>query len=282
MKISRERESRKLWLSQKRYFESVLKRFGMLDAKLVSIPLAAHFKIAVEMCPRNDEEVYAMSQVPYSSVVGSLMYAMVCTRSDIAHAMGVVSRYMSNLGKQHWVAVKWILRYIKGTLDHALCFGNTEEVMTGFVDADIPGDLDGRKSTTGYIFTFAGAAISWVPRLQKVVALSTTEAEYIAATEACKELIWLQRLMGELGTEQGSFKLFCDSQSVIHLAKNAAFHSRTKHIDLRYHIISQVLEEGQVQLEKISTEENPTDMMTKSLSRDKLKLCASLAGLEST
>ena len=123
MKITRNRKNRKLTLSQGEYIEKVLERFNMQDAKPVSTPLATHFKLSKEMCPKTQEDIEYMSKVPYQSAVGSLMYAMVCTRPDIAHAVGVVSRYMSNPGKQHWLAVKWILRYLRGTTSQALCFG---------------------------------------------------------------------------------------------------------------------------------------------------------------
>ena len=103
----------------------VLKRFNMHNSKPVSTPFASHFKLSKEMCPKTQEDMDYMSKVPYASVVGSLMYAMVCTRLDIAHAVGVVSRYMNNLGKEHWMAVKCILRYLKGTTNQALCFGGS-------------------------------------------------------------------------------------------------------------------------------------------------------------
>ena len=142
-----------------------------------------------------------MSKVPYSSAIGSLMYAMVCTRPDIAHAMGVVSRYMNDPGKEHWMVVKWIIRELRGTTSHALCFGGSSTVLQGYVDSDMVGDKDSRRSTTGYVFTMGGTIVSWISKIQKVVALSTTEAEYIA-TEASKEMIWLQRFMEELGKKQ--------------------------------------------------------------------------------
>jgi hypothetical protein len=169
-------------------------------------------------------------QVPYSLAVGNLMYAMVCTRPDIAHAVGVVSRYMNNPSKEHWEAIKWILRYLRGTVNHALCFGGSETVLQGYVDSDMAGDKDSRRSTTGYVFTIGGIAVTWISKMQKVFALSTTEAEYVAATEASKEMIWLQRFMEELGKKQENSRLYCDSESAIHLAKKSAFHSKTKHI----------------------------------------------------
>jgi hypothetical protein len=113
--------------------------------------------------------------------------------------MGVVSRYMNNLGKEHWEEVKWILRYLRGTSTHALCFGGSNTILQGYVDSDMEGDKDSRRSTTWYVFTVGGTIVSWISKLQKVVSLSTIEAEYVVATEASKEMIWLQRFMEELG-----------------------------------------------------------------------------------
>ena len=132
-----------------------------------------------------------MSNIPYSSTVGILMYAMVCTRPYIAHAVGVVSRYMNNPGKEHWKAIQWILRCLRGTNSHALCFGGSDTILQGYVDVDMAGDKDNRRSTTGYVFIVGGTTASWISKLQQVVALSTTEAEYVATTEASKEMIWL-------------------------------------------------------------------------------------------
>lgn len=237
MKITRDRQNGKLWLSQEKYIEKVLDRFNMSKAKEISTPLAGHFKLNINQCPLSEKEKAEMKSVPYASAVGSLMYAMVCTRPDIAHAVSVVSRYLTNPGREHWNAVKWILRYIKGTSKLSLCFGNGKTILDGYTDSDMGGDLDKRKSTSGYLMIFGGGAVSWESRLQKCIALSSTEAEYIAATEACKEILWLQKFLQELGMKQDRYNLYCDSQSAIHLCKNVTFHSRSKHIDVRYHWI---------------------------------------------
>jgi len=147
------------------------------------------------------------------------------------------------------------------------------------VDSDLAGDIDSRKSTTGYVFTLGSAAVSWVSRLQKIVTISTTEAKYVAVTEACKEMVWLRSFMKELGKEQDNSKLFNDSQSAIHLAKNATFHSRTKHIDIKYHFIRSLLEDGLFTLQKINTRDNPADMFTKVVTVEKLKSCSASMGL---
>ncbi|XP_070056622.1 secreted RxLR effector protein 161-like [Nicotiana tomentosiformis] len=162
-----------------------------------------------------------MSRVPYANVVSSLMYAMVCTRPDISHAIGVVSRYMHNPGKEHWQAVKWILRYIRNIVDVGLIFEQEDsQYLVGYCDSYYAGDLDKRRSTTSYVFTFSHAPASWKSTLQSKVALSTTEAEYMATMEAINEAIWLHELLRELDIGQENITLFCDSQSPIQLAKN--------------------------------------------------------------
>ena len=142
-----------------------------------------------------------MSHVPYANAVGNLMYAMVSTRPDISHAVGVVSRFMANPGKEHWQALKWVLQYLRGTSDRCIVFnGNgSEGSVCGYVDANYAGDLDKKRSTRGHVFTLAGGAISWMSKLQETVALSTTEVEYIAASDASKEAISLKGLLDEIG-----------------------------------------------------------------------------------
>ncbi|KAF9672659.1 hypothetical protein SADUNF_Sadunf11G0066100 [Salix dunnii] len=279
MRIARDRIKGTLTLSQAEYIKRILSRFSMDNAKPVGTPLGNHFKLSKNQSPKSEEERYYMNKVPYASAVGSLMYAMICTRPDISHAVGVVSRYMSNPRKQHWEAVKWILRYLKGSTETCLCFSGKDLVVQGYVDADLARDIDSRKSTTGFIYTYGGTAVSWGSNLQKTVSLSTTEAEYIAVSEVAKEMIWLQNFLEELGKERQSGTLYSDSQSAIFLAKNPAYHSRTKHISIKYHFIRSLLDDKQLLLEKICGRNNPADMLTKSVTLDKLKLCATSVGL---
>uniref|UniRef100_A0A2N9IAG3 CCHC-type domain-containing protein n=1 Tax=Fagus sylvatica TaxID=28930 RepID=A0A2N9IAG3_FAGSY len=235
MQILRDRKAKKLWLSQEKYVERVLERFNMKYAKPISTPLGGHFKLSKKSCPSSNKEKENMTSIPYSSAVGSLMYAMVCIRPDIAHVVGVVSRFIVNLDKEHWKAVKWIFRYLRGSSKSCLSFGSSKSVLEGYTDADMAGDLDGRKSTSGFLFTFARGAVSWQSKLQKCVALSTTEAEYIAATEAGKEMLWMKRFLQDLGLKQDEYVVHCDSQGALDLSKNFTYHSQTKHIDVRYH-----------------------------------------------
>ena len=123
------------------------------------------------------------------------MYVMVCIRPNIAHAVGVVRRYMNNPSKEYWKAVQWILGYLRGTTSHALCFGGSDIVLHGYVDADMRGDKESRRSTIGYVFIVGVIVVSWISKLQKVVSLSTNESKYVVAIETCKEMIWLQRFM---------------------------------------------------------------------------------------
>nr|GEV03766.1 retrovirus-related Pol polyprotein from transposon TNT 1-94 [Tanacetum cinerariifolium] len=153
-----------------------------------------------------------MSKVPYANAVGSLMYLMVCTRPDITYVVSVVSRYLANPGKNHWEAVKWILKYFRG------------------------------RSITGYAFLVYGCVVSWKATLQHVMALSTTEAGYMPFTEAVKEAIWLRGLLEELGVELNTVAINYDNQDAIHLSRNHVFHEKTKHINVRYHFIREVLE----------------------------------------
>ncbi|KAM2761386.1 hypothetical protein COP1_025857 [Malus domestica] len=275
MEIERDRAKGKISLCQKQYLKKVLQRFRMNEnSKPVSTPLASHFKLSASMSPKTVEESQYMAQIPYANVVGSLMYAMVCTRPDISQAVSIVSRYMHNPGKRHWQVVKWILRYILGTVDVGLLFQQdkvTGQCVVGYVDSDYAGDLDKRRSTTGFVFTIAGGPVSWRSILQSTVALLTTEAEYMAVTEAIKEAIWLQGLLDDLGVQQDHVDVHCDNQSVIHLAKNQVHHARTKHIDVRFHFVREVINEGDILLQKIGTADNPADMLTKPVSLHKFK-----------
>nr|AAT01387.1 putative polyprotein [Oryza sativa Japonica Group]AAT44170.1 putative polyprotein [Oryza sativa Japonica Group] len=279
MEITRDRNSGWLFLSQQSYIKKVLQRFNMHDTKPVSTHIAPHFKLSALQCASTDEDVEYMSRVPYSSVVGSLMYAMVCSRLDLSHAMSLVSRYMANPGKEHWKAIQWIFRYLRDTANACLKFGRTNKGLIGYVDSDFAADLDKRRSLTGYVFTIGSCAVSWKATLRHVVAQSTTEAEYMAIAEACKESVWLKGLFAELCGVYSCINLFCDSQSAICLTKDQMFHERTKHIDIKYHYVRDVVAQGKLKVCKISTHDNPVDMMTKHVPVAKFELCSSLVGI---
>ncbi|XP_073099673.1 uncharacterized protein [Elaeis guineensis] len=245
MEIQRDRYNGKLWLTQKEYIDKVLVKFNMKEAKVVSTPLAQHFKLSLQQCPSSEKEYQEMLKIPYANVVGCLMYVMVRIRSDLSQAISVKNTDMN--------------------------------VLVGFINSDYASDLDKRISTSGYIFTLGGGPINWKAMLQDIVALSTTEVEYIAVVEAAKEAVWLKGLVKELNIDSKSFRLYCDSQSAICLAKDPVYHARTKHINVRYHKLRKFIANGYIQLVKISTQDNVTNMMTKPLSGVKFKHYLDLA-----
>ena len=275
--IKRDRVNRVLELCQVSYLEKVIRRFHMEESKAVSTPIGAHFKL---VAVKAGEDCVDTDQVPYLSAVGSIMYAMVGTRPDVSYALGLVSRFMSKPGSMHWEAVKWLLRYLKGSVRLTLRFTEEAEFkVQGYSDSDFGGDLDKKRSLSGYVFTVGGNTVSWKSSLQPVVALSTTEAEYIALTEAVKEAIWIKELLREMGFEQEKVSIWCDSQSAISLSKNKVFHERTKHVARKFHFIRDVIEEGEVEVLKIHTSRNPADMLTKCIPVHKFEAALELLKL---
>ncbi|MCO5560216.1 hypothetical protein L7F22_013827 [Adiantum nelumboides] len=188
-----------LELSQEEYIHKVLQRFNMHGGKALSTPMATYVELSKNVCPKSDAKKAKMEKVSYSSAVGNLMYAMVSTRPDIAFGVGVVSRYMAKPGKKHWEAMKHILRYLKGSASKCLHFGNIDASIVGYTHLNYAGCVDTRRSTSGYVFLFAGAAMSWRSCLQNCTLSSTTEAEYVAVSSSSKEAVWLSRLVGDLG-----------------------------------------------------------------------------------
>ncbi|GKB80261.1 hypothetical protein Tco_0947156, partial [Tanacetum coccineum] len=199
-------------------------------------------------------------------------------RPDIAYAVSVVSRYLANSGKNHWEAVKCILKYLWGTANVGLVYvtdrGNHVDAI-GFVDSDYVKDPDKGRSITCYAFLVQGCVVSWKATLQHVVALSTTEVEYMALAEAVNEAIWQRGLLEELGVEY-AVAVNCDNQGAIHLSWNHVFHERTKHINVRYHFIREVLEAKTVKVLKVGTEHNVADALTKVVPGRKLQHCLEL------
>jgi hypothetical protein len=271
IKIERDRPRRVIYLHQQQYIENVLERFNMNECKPVTTPMEVSVRLTKSLAPVTDKEKQEMSAVPYQSAVGSLMYAMTCTRPDIAFAVSTVSRFCSNYNTAHWTAVKRIMRYLKGTAHYRLQLGGGAAVLlSGYCDADWAGDLDERKSTTGYAFYIGVGLVSWNSKRQTTVALSTAEAEYMSATQAVKEALWLKQLLTEIGfTQSHPILIHSDNQGCIALTKNPAYHSRTKHIDIRHHFIRDSVEVGDIELQYCATDDMVADVLTKALARDK-------------
>lgn len=192
MDITSDRKKGLLTISQARYASKVLKRFGMENSKSVNTPIAQHFKLSMRDALETEMDNEYMSNKPYSQAVGSLMYLMVCTRPDLAYSSSLLSRFMSNPGRLDWKALQWTLRYLKGIAEKCLHYNRcckSKEGLEGYVDSNFARDMDKRRSLKGYVFMLNKNTISWKATLQLVVALSTTEAEYIAAVEGVKEAL---------------------------------------------------------------------------------------------
>jgi hypothetical protein len=266
-------------MSQQLYVENVLKKFGMEDCHPVGTPLDG--KLTEQMGPADEQEAEEMKLVPYRQAIGCLMYLMVGTRPDLAVAVSQISRFMENPGNQHWQAVKHVLRYLRGTARWSLNYLRAEGrdvELVGYCDADWAGDEDTRKSTTGYTFMMAGASITWNCKRQPTVALSSTEAEYMAACSASKEAVWLRTLLKEIGFGQEmATVIYADNQGSLSLAKNPVYHARTKHIDVQHHYIRNLVEQGEIELNYVHTSENVADVLTKPLAKIKhLKFAAQM------
>ncbi|XP_075074757.1 secreted RxLR effector protein 161-like [Nicotiana tabacum] len=167
-------------------------------------PIARGETLSLEMCPRIENQKEDMSRVPYSSVVGSLMYVMMCTRPDICYVVGLVSRYQSNPGRDHWKAVNRIFKYLKGTANYSLCYSGNGLYLRAYTDADWAGDRNDRKSTSGYAFLLNGGAISWKSKKQTCTTLSTMEFEFVACASVVQKAVWLKRFFEYLDITKNS------------------------------------------------------------------------------
>ncbi|KAK1602023.1 hypothetical protein QYE76_027128 [Lolium multiflorum] len=273
IKIYRDRSRRLIGLSQSTYLDKILKKFRMDESKKGFLPMLPGKVLSKTQGPATAEERERMSQIPYASAVGSIMYAMLCTRPDIAHAVSLTSRYQSDPGMEHWTAVKNILKYLKRTKDMFLCYGGDQElVVTSYTDASWNTDPDDSKSQSGYVFILNGAAVSWASSKQCTVAKSSTESEYIAASEASSEAVWMKRFIVELGVVPSALDplvIYCDNMGAIANAQEPRSHKRLKHIKLRYHSIREYIEDGEVKICKVHTDLNVADPLTKALPRAK-------------
>ena len=194
------------------------------------------------------------------------MYAMLCTRPDICFAVGMVSRYQSNPGEEHWQAVKHILKYLKSTRDYMLVYRADDLVSFGYTDSDFQADRDERKSTSGYVFTLSGGAISWRSVKQSYIADSTMEAEYVAASEASKEAVWLRKFLTELGVVPNMDKpivLYCDNSGAVSQCKEPRNHKKGKHIERKYHLIREFIQKDEIVVEQILSERNLAEKVFK-------------------
>ena len=269
IQILRDRKNRVLALSQATYIDKVLTRFSMQNSKKGLMPTRHGIILSKKEYPTTPQEIEDMRHVPYASAVESLMYAMLCTRPDICYAVGVVSRFQSNPGLNHWIAVKHILKYLRRTRDYMLVYSGDDLKIQGYTDSDFQGDRDSRKSTSGSVFTLGGAAVVWRSVKQSSIADSTMEAEYIAASKAAKEAVWLKNFLSDLEVVPNMDKpitLYCDNSGAVANSREPRSHKRGKHIERKYHLIREIVNRGDVTVTKIPTLDNLADPFTKTLS----------------
>ena len=279
IEVTRNREEHTLALSQRTYIDAILRRFNFDELKPISTPMDPSARLTTSQSPSTAAEYAAMQNIPYQEAVGSLMYAALGTRPDISYAVSQVSRFSSNYSQAHWDAVRRIYRYLLGTKNLQLTYGGGEKQLAGYTDADGSVTED-RRAISGYAFLIDGGAVSWSSKRQEIVSLSTTESEYVGATHAAKEALWLRTLISSLFTPLSQpTTLFSDNQSAIALAKDHQYHARTKHIDVRFHFIRWIVENGKIRLIYCPTGDMVADVFTKALPSPKVKHFAVELGL---
>jgi hypothetical protein len=279
IKITRDLINKTLSLSQHAYIDAIITKFNFDDLKPSAMPMDPSAPLSKSQSPSKIEDIIKMKNVPYREAVGSLMYAAMGTRPDIAFTTSTVAQFSDNPGWAHWEAVKRIYRYLKGTRDLVLTYGGDKRGLVGYVDAD-GASQEHRRAISGYVFMVDGGAVSWSSKKQELVTLSTAEAEYVAQTHAAKEAIWLRRLLTEIFKAVDTPTiLFSDSKSAIALANDGHYHARTKHIDIRYHFIRYIIEAGTIKLVYCPTNDMTADTLTKALPSVKAKHFATALGL---
>ncbi|KAG2975600.1 hypothetical protein PC128_g25950 [Phytophthora cactorum] len=266
-------EGRTLCISQKAYTESIIKKFRQESAKPCLTPLEAGIHLTKADQPQTEHDKVKMSSKPYRSLVGSLMYLECGTRPDISIAVAQLSRLLENPGQKHWDAGIRVVRYLLMTKDVGITYDGCQGTeLVAYSDADWAGSRDDRRSVSGLMLMMRGAPVMWRSTFQKTVALSSTEAEYMALSDCVKEVVWMRLLVKGIGSEQdGGTVIYEDNQGAMALTKNVGYQDRTKHIDIRIHFILEKVTSGEVELEYLDTKNQFADYLTKSSSTKTLR-----------
>ncbi|GJT12406.1 retrotransposon protein, putative, ty1-copia subclass [Tanacetum coccineum] len=276
IKIYRDRSKRLIRLSQSAYMDKILRRFKMDTSKRGYIPMQEILDLNKTQGASTPEEVKRMQNVPYASAVGSIMYAVRCTRLDVAFAQNITNRLQQNLGEPHWTAVKTILKYLRNTKDIFLVYSGNPKAelrVDCYCDAGFETDRDDTKSQTGYVFILKGGAVDWKSSKQSTTAMFVTKAKYIAASEAAMEAVWIRKFISGLGivpTINEPIKMFCDNSVALHFANEPGVQKGVRHYHRRYHYVRECIELGEIKLLKVHTDNNLADPFTKALSNEKL------------
>ena len=269
IEITRDRSKRRLGLSQKAYIDKILKRFNMENCSGGDIPIGKGDKLSLSQCPITDHEVQSMKEKPYASLVGSVMYAQVCTGPDLAFVLSVLGRFQSNPGLAHWNAGKKVLRYLKRTQSFVLSYQHVDNLeLVCYTDADLGGCVDDKMSTNGYVLMICEGAVSWRSKKQTTRAVSTMESEYIGCFEAMKQCNWMKNLLYDMKIVKSierPIKLYCDNTDAVFFAKNKKRSEASRLMDIKYLKVQDQVREGVIDIEHISTHDMVADHLTKAL-----------------
>jgi hypothetical protein len=269
MRLTHDREQGIATLSMEAYWDRLLARHNFQDLKPKSTPLPIGSHLSVKQAPSTHEDIHFMRDKRYAEILGGIQFGQAACRPDLTYSTNVLSRFIQNPGRPHWNALVHLLRYIIGTKKLGITYsrnapGGLNPIT--FADSDYAACVDTRRSTMGVVTMMAGGPTFWMSKRQDVVALSTTEAEYIALGKGAQQARWTHNFLTEIGhPEPLPSKLLADNKGAIAISENPRFHSRVKHIDIRFHYLRDVVEKGAVKVEFVASEDNPADLLTKSL-----------------
>jgi Reverse transcriptase (RNA-dependent DNA polymerase)/GAG-pre-integrase domain/gag-polypeptide of LTR copia-type len=270
MRVQQDLEKGIIRLTQRPYWQQVLSRYQLENVIPRNTPLPVGITLDNEMSPKTDSEKKEMKDKPYRSLLGSIMWGQLATRPDLSFSVSLLARFQSDPGLSHWSALIHVVGYIKNTIDYGLTYSREFDLSpNAYADADYGGCKETRRSTSGYVFTMAGGAVSWSSKRQATVALSTVEAEYVAMSRCAQQMVWMNSWLDEVKIEHTLPGLIRgDNRGAIALTKNTKDHGKVKHIDIRHHYIRDLVKSGEIIIEQVPSEENLADLFTKPLPRD--------------
>ncbi|GJU98075.1 retrovirus-related pol polyprotein from transposon TNT 1-94 [Tanacetum coccineum] len=265
-----------IFINQSKFALEILKKFGMDSCDPVDTPMVDRLKL--------DEDPLGIpvDQTRFRSMVGSLMY-LTASRPDLVFAVCMCARYQASPTKKHLEALKRVFRYLRGTINWGLWYPkDTAMALTAYADADHAGCQDTRRSTSGSAQFLGDKLVSWSSKKQKSTAISTTEAEYIAMSGCCAQILWMRSQLTDYGFAFNKIPLYCDNHSAIALCYNNVQHSRSKHIDIQHHFIREQVEKGVVELYFVTTDYQLADIFTKALPRERFEFLLPRLGMKNT
>ncbi|KAF1317030.1 hypothetical protein FI667_g15081, partial [Globisporangium splendens] len=275
--------SRTTTVKQTQYIRDITERFNQESAKAVENPCIASAKTSMQDCPNNEKERGMMRNKPYRSLIGCLLYVSICTRPDISFAVGHLSRYVEDPGEAHWRAAIRVLRYLSTTREYGIKYsgGKDKSRLTAYSDAGWASNADDRRSISGVILIVNGGPVVYKSKAQKSVALSSSEAEYMAASLCAQEIMWTRALLADLQAMQDKpTTLFEDNQGAIALTKNMGYQRRAKHIDIRYHFVREKVKAQHIDVRYVETERQLADILTKALPTKRFEFLRLACGIQ--